>query len=357
MVEHDSFMQKALSLANIRKGFTRANPAVGALVVKEGKILAQGYHYGAGYPHAEVEALKNLTVEQCQGASLYVTLEPCCHYGKTPPCTDLIIAKQIKQVIYGFLDPNPSVAGQGIAQLEKAGIECIQLCSPEIKTFYQSYAFWNVYQRPYIIYKLAMTLDSKIAGPNGQPAAISGEHARDYTHESRKKADAIMTTAETIISDNPKLNVRLGNQILSKPILILDRRARLTGHEQIFSVNDQDFFIFHQKPYQNFNKTSLTHFIHLEPKANHELLNLNDILSWAGKKGIFELWVEAGSNLLISLLNEHLIQSLLIYIAPHVLGTGLNAFANNTPPLSLISSAKNVQWKNLGTDGLLKIDY
>ena len=205
----------SLIAAQSYKGFTDPNPAVGAVVVKNGEVVSVGAHQQAGLPHAEVMALRDIS--DASDAVLYVTLEPCCHHGKTPPCTDLIIAKNIKQVYFAYLDPNPEVAGNGCAQLLRAGVACEQLPIPEVDLFYREYAHWVKKQRPWVTAKIAVTADGFIAAAGGAPLAITGDQAQQYTHLRRKHSSALMTSAQTIINDDPAFNVRLGGEYIKKP--------------------------------------------------------------------------------------------------------------------------------------------
>ncbi|WP_304985754.1 bifunctional diaminohydroxyphosphoribosylaminopyrimidine deaminase/5-amino-6-(5-phosphoribosylamino)uracil reductase RibD [Coxiella-like endosymbiont] len=186
MNNSEVYLKQALEFAEIRRGFCAPNPAVGAILVKDNKIISTGFHKRNGLPHAEVEAI-NSAGENVKGADLYVTLEPCCHYGKTPPCTDLIIKTGIKSVYYSLADPNPNVFNKGAQALKQAGIDCFLLEIPEIKSFYKSYSYWTANKRSWITIKLALSLDGKIAGIKGKPVALTGEELKLYTHEFRKK--------------------------------------------------------------------------------------------------------------------------------------------------------------------------
>ena len=171
---HQQYLKQALALALTRKGYCAPNPSVGAVIVKQGNIIGSGFHWASGFPHAEVVALEGLTPDETDGATIYGTLEPCCHWGKTPPCTDRLIQHHFAKVIYGLSDPNPDVAGKGVAALAEVGIVCEQLTLPEITAFYESYQFWWKYRRPRVIAKLAVSLDGKIALSSGKPISLTG---------------------------------------------------------------------------------------------------------------------------------------------------------------------------------------
>jgi len=199
------YLEQALQMAQLRRGFCAPNPSVGAVIVSGETIISRGHHVAAGHPHAEVDALKKLPTVP-KDARMFVTLEPCCHYGKTPPCTNAIIEAGIKEVIYAFRDPNPIVAGKGELVLQEAGIDCRQVSHPEIDRFYQSYAYWQANKKPWVTAKLAMTLNGKIAKEKGEPIAITSPALQEVTHQLRKQADGILTTVKTILADDPQLN-------------------------------------------------------------------------------------------------------------------------------------------------------
>jgi diaminohydroxyphosphoribosylaminopyrimidine deaminase/5-amino-6-(5-phosphoribosylamino)uracil reductase len=202
-------MGLALRLARRGLGRTSPNPAVGAVVVKGGKVISSGYHRLAGLPHAEIEALKSLDKKELRGATLYVTLEPCCHHGRTPPCTEAIIASGVKSVVVGALDPNPRVAGKGIRVLKAAGITVTNgVLEEDCASLNDWYAKYITTGLPYVTLKLASTLDGRIATASGESRWITGEEARRYVHRMRLKTDAVMVGASTVVKDDPELTVR-----------------------------------------------------------------------------------------------------------------------------------------------------
>ncbi|MFU8797439.1 MAG: bifunctional diaminohydroxyphosphoribosylaminopyrimidine deaminase/5-amino-6-(5-phosphoribosylamino)uracil reductase RibD [Gammaproteobacteria bacterium] len=323
------FLIHALSLAESRRGFCAPNPSVGAVVVKEGRVIGSGCHWAAGHPHAEVAALAGLTPNETAGATLYVTLEPCCHWGKTPPCTDLIIQHKIHQVIYGYQDPNPIVSGKGHQLLLEAGVPCIHVALPEIDTFYVSYAHWVKTGRPYVTAKLALSLDGCIAGKNGEPVAITGPVAQQFTHQQRLRADAILTTSRTICQDDPQLNIRLDNQpIISKTIYILDRHKKVPLSARIFKTGAPVILL-------------------------QDDIKLPEILDKIGQDGIQDLFVEAGGTCFSQLVKEHLVQRAFILVAPKWLN-GQRAFEGDN---DILSHTVQRVWKILGEDALCEVKY
>lgn len=353
---HEIYLQQALALATIRRGFCAPNPAVGAMLVKNDVILATGYHYASGHPHAEAAALKNLT-ESVQDATLYVTLEPCCHTAKkTPPCTDLLISRGIKSVIYGFQDPNPEVAGRGEQQLRAASIKCLHYPVPEINSFYQSYAKWWQTKQPLVTAKIALSLDGKIAGPGGKRVSISGVEAQLFTHRQRKLTDAILTSARTIANDKPLLNVRLANEQYSKPVYVLDRFLTTSLAANIFTTAAKlTFFHDHAVAAEKIRQFEEHGARCFAVRSDQEGLSLTEILSKIGGDGMHDVWLEAGGLLFTAFAKAGLLQCAYIYVSPKVLGqSALSAF-NKT--IDFLGNAKQCQWEVLGEDVVCKITW
>ncbi len=345
MNEDQAYLIRALELARARRGFCAPNPAVGALVVKEGKILAEGAHQGAGNPHAEVEALKAYADQSTEGATLYVSLEPCNHQGRTPPCTELILERKIARVCYAYADPNPEVAGKGAEYLRAHGVEVLHLPVPEIDEFYQSYAHWLHTRRPYVSAKLALSLDGKIAGPEGRPVSITGLELNQLTHRRRLQSDAILTTVRTIINDNPRLNIRIDNQIIAKPLYILDRNADLPLNAEVFQTVSK-ITIFHRS---NVDPLRLKF---LQDRGVHCVcLNELDwplILDSIGRDGIHDLWVEAGGHCFESLWESKLMNRALFYLSPKTLGNEAYPAFKEAHDFTL--NAKKVTWTQMGSE-------
>jgi diaminohydroxyphosphoribosylaminopyrimidine deaminase/5-amino-6-(5-phosphoribosylamino)uracil reductase len=318
----DHYLESALSLAKIRRGFCAPNPCVGAILVKNNKIIAKGHHKTYGFPHAEVDAISKVAPTQIKGATLYVTLQPCCHtIKKTPPCTDLIIKSGIVKVIYGFRDPNPAVSSHTDKILKQADIECIQYSLSSIDKFYASYDYWWKHKRPFTTAKLAMSLDGKIAGENGKRVRLTGDEALKFTHQQRKQTDAILTTAKTICLDNPLLNSRLDGENYKKPLYILDTHLNISISAKVFNSAKQ-ITIFHNAGLSKERRLKLkqpnTRFIPIKGDKNG--LNLLAVLEQIGLDGKIDLWVEAGGQLFQAFIQNNLLQHAFIYVAPQWLG-------------------------------------
>lgn len=346
------YLHQALDLAKIRRGFCAPNPSVGCVIVRDNEVLATGYHFEAGDPHAEVDALKKIDFS-AQGATVYVTLEPCCHQGRTPPCTDSLIKANVKRVVYAYRDPNPVVTGKSEALLKQAGIECEYISVPEIEEFYKSYHHWHQTKRPFVTAKLAVTLDGKIAGVNGEPIKITGADINEFTHQCRKNTDAILTTAKTIIQDNPKLNARIHNSLIPKALYILDTHLSMPLTVQVFETS-KSITIFHGPVVTKERQMALSALGArlLAVDLVEEQLNLCKIIDQIGEDGMHDLWVEAGSRCFNSFVANRLANRALIYIAPWVLGDGVLGFSWN-----MDFRAARVNWQKFDQDVLCEIHW
>lgn len=366
--DHRSYLLRALALASTRRGFCAPNPAVGAVIVKDDEIVAEGVHYACGEPHAEVMALRGVSGD-LSSATLYVTLEPCCHTGRTPPCTEAIIASGIRQVVYGYQDPNPIVAGQGHQRLREAGIDTQHVGCPEIDQFYHSYRYWQHSKRPWVTAKIAMSLDGKIAGPAGERVSITGTALKQQTYHYRLRCDAILTTAKTIIQDNPLLNIVINkNDInqdviidiksndlsLSKRLYILDSHLNLTNDFQIWK-NDQPITVFYSSKNSGKLPDDLVErgvrFLAIDEQDG--LLDLEQIMHVIGSDGVHDLWVEAGGRLLRSLIETNAIHKLLVYCAPKWLGDQAQSAFNEG--IFTFDQFALKQWHFIGEDAVLEM--
>jgi diaminohydroxyphosphoribosylaminopyrimidine deaminase / 5-amino-6-(5-phosphoribosylamino)uracil reductase len=352
-----SFLSQAFDQARKGRGFCAPNPSVGAIVVKEGKVIARGFHSRSGAPHAEVEALKQISDEQAQGSTIYVSLEPCCHHGKTPPCTELLIQKKIGRVVFGYQDPNPAVSGQGLQSLLEHGIRAELLKTSDGDAYYESYSYWTQNKMPWVTAKLALSLDGKIAGKNGAKLTLTSSVANAFTHLCRKETDAILTTAKTILKDNPQLNARFENESFAKSIYVLDRNFSLSGDEKIFSTAAH-VTLFCSEPSIQIKKTNRWNknvSIIPTPEENQGL-DLSCVLSHIAKDGKHELWIEAGGVLFEKIHEEKLVKRTLIYTCPVWIGEeGTPAFRHSEAPF--LNQVQTSQWQSLGHDGLLEIRW
>jgi diaminohydroxyphosphoribosylaminopyrimidine deaminase/5-amino-6-(5-phosphoribosylamino)uracil reductase len=317
--------------------------------VQNGHIIAQACHLGAGSPHAEQLLLAQIP-PKIPGISLYITLEPCNHWGKTPPCINAIIAYGVEEVIFSYLDPNPLVAqNNSSAQLREHGIKVTHVPLTEINEFYKSYAYWTVTRKPRVTVKMAQTLDGKIGQSEGDRLILSNSLCAQFTHEKRASADILFTTARTIQSDNPKMNVRLNNTEQSKPVAILDRHLSLNMDALIFSTAKHCHIYHHDikdAPYANSS-------FHLMPLKN-DIMDLTAIINHLGMLGYHDVWVEAGGALFNSLHQEGLVHRTYLYIVPNSLGQkGISAYKQS----GLFDRAHSVSWQAMGDNMIVCLDW
>ncbi len=318
------YLARALVLAREVKGSTSPNPAVGAVLVRENKIIAEGATQKAGDDHAEVVAIKKAG-GQSEGATLYVTLEPCCHYGKTPPCTDLIIKSKIKKVVVGVLDPNPKVNGQGISQLKKAGIELdYGFLEDEINELNEDFNKYTLSQIPFGFAKYAMTLDGKIATFKGDSQWISGEQSRKLVHQLRNRVDGIMVGVNTVINDNPQLTVRMDGKFKDPIRIVLDSQGRTPINANVLQDDNKTIFVLKNK---SDNSNQRDQFLKACQKQGKEVLfddsegsiiNLKNVFGQLGKKSMSSVLIEGGSEILASAIKSRVIDKILCFIAPKI---------------------------------------
>lgn len=299
-------MQRALVLARLGEGLTRPNPPVGAVLVQNGRIISEGFHKKAGGPHAEVNCLKPVS-GNLESAILYVTLEPCSTYGRTPPCTDLILARGIRHVVIGAKDPNPAHAGRGIRILRRAGVEVITgICRAEAEALIAPFAKRILTGMPYVTLKLAATLDGKIADASGKSKWITGPQARAKVQELRRSADAIMVGAGTVRADNPSL---------------LPRPAKGRVPWRVIIGSD-------------ISKTSK---VLTDEAADRTLVmngSLKKILRELGELGVMHVLCEGGGELAGALVRAGLVDEFALFVAPSLLGgDGIPMFGKKGWPL------------------------
>ncbi|MET3318634.1 bifunctional diaminohydroxyphosphoribosylaminopyrimidine deaminase/5-amino-6-(5-phosphoribosylamino)uracil reductase RibD [Peribacillus butanolivorans] len=317
------YMKLALDLAASAKGKTNPNPVVGAVIVKDGVIAGTGIHRKAGEPHAEVHAFK-MAGDYAKNATLYVTLEPCSHYGKTPPCANLVKESGVRRVVVATQDPNPEVAGRGISILRDAGIEVeVGVLEKEAQRLNERFIHNMITNRPFVISKYAMTLDGKLATHTGHSKWITGEESRHSVHLLRDEVDAILIGIGTVLADNPSLTTRLPEGGGKNPIrIILDSELRVPLDANVVQVSDAKTVIVTQENASVDKIAALSEkgieFI-IVPKTDAGL-DLRILMEELYKKGITDVLLEGGSEVNASFLRAGLIDKYLIYVAPKLLG-------------------------------------
>lgn len=321
IIENIYYMERAITLAQKGEGFVSPNPMVGAVIVKDNKIIGEGYHQKYGELHAERNALKNCTCDP-SGSIMYVTLEPCCHHGKTPPCTDAIIESGIKKIYISMLDPNPLVAGKGVEILKKAGID-VRVGLMESVCIKQNEIFLNYIKtkKPFVIMKYAMTLDGKIATTTGKSKWITNEKSRNFGHTLRNKCSAIMVGVDTVIIDNPMLNCRIPNT--KNPIrIICDTTLRMPLNSNIANTSSEiKTIIATCEKNENIQKKYIDKGIEIivvSKKNNH--IDIKELIQKLSEKNIDSILVEGGGNINFSVLDSGLVNRIYTFIAPKIFG-------------------------------------
>lgn len=330
------FMLAALDQAWLGRGICSPNPSVGAVLVHNQQIVAKAFHPGVGLLHAEQLVLNQLPAGGLTDLTLYVTLEPCNHWGRTPPCVDAIINHRIKKVVFAYCDPNPLVVKNNTPHiLQEKGIEVNHFPLPEIDLFYQSYKHWFDTKTPWVTAKIAQSLDGKVAGLEGKKLQLSNAECAKFTHEQRLYTDVILTTARTILADNPFLNVRLNdmcdltinNRETGKVLAIIDRQLQLTGRELVFSKAKQ-CLIFHDESLPISQKIDKCSY-HAVPVVDGQLC-LVSVIKILGEIGFHDVWVEAGGKLFGALHALRLVNRTYIYLVPKVVGEqAVSAYHND----------------------------
>lgn len=354
-------MRKALSLAKRGLGRTSPNPVVGAVVVREGNIIASGYHKGAGLDHAEVEALKTMKGKAYKGDILYVTLEPCNHFGRTPPCTEAILEKGIRNVVIGTRDPNQDVRGGGIEYLEKNGVHVkTGVLETECREINESFIKYVTTGRPFVMAKSAMTLDGWIATSCGHSQWITNEKSRYYVHRLRDRVDGIMVGVGTIISDDPSLTTRLRRRKGKDPLrIIVDSRFRIPHNAKVLNLESDSKTIIITGPkgiskaMGLMNKDSVS-IISCPIKAGH--IDLNYLMEKLGQMSVTSLMVEGGSRIMGSMIRENLVDKYYIFKASKLLGGSDGIpMAHGKAPKKMDDAflLRNIKVKRFGNDTLI----
>ena len=321
MEQDRQYMKMALELAQKGMGFTAPNPMVGAVIVKNGRIIGQGYHRKYGELHAEREALAVCT-EEPKGASIYVTLEPCCHYGKQPPCVNAILEAGIRRVIIGSSDPNPLVAGKGIRILKDHGIEVTEnILKEECDKLNEAFFYYIQNKKPYVVMKYAMTMDGKIAAYTGESKWVTGEAARIHVQEQRLKYTGIMVGVGTVLADDPMLTCRLENS--RNPVrIICDSHLRTPLTSKIVRTAETipTILASSSKDQQKIKKYEELgcQVLYVPEKNGH--IDLNRLMELLGAAKIDSILLEGGGSLNWSALESGIVQKVQTYIAPKLFG-------------------------------------
>ena len=316
------YMLRAIQLAKKGEGWTNPNPMVGAVIVKDGRIIGEGYHKKCGELHAERNAIASLT-ESAEGATIYVTLEPCCHYGKTPPCTEAIIEQKIKKVVIGSRDPNPKVAGKGAQILRESGITVVQdFMREECDCLNPVFFHYITTKTPFVVMKYAMTLDGRIAAYTGDSKWVTGETARLHVQETRKRLSGIMVGIGTVLADDPMLNCRIETGV--DPIrLICDSQLRTPLDSQLVrTAKDIPTWIFcaHAQSDRAAALEKAGVRVVSLPDADGKRVDLRAVMNYLGEQQVDSVLLEGGGTLNGEALRLGLVHKVQAYIAPKLIG-------------------------------------
>jgi diaminohydroxyphosphoribosylaminopyrimidine deaminase/5-amino-6-(5-phosphoribosylamino)uracil reductase len=339
------FMQLALTLGRRGQGRTWPNPAVGAVIVKDGVIIGRGWTQPGGRPHAEPVALAQAG-EAARGATLYVTLEPCSHFGKSPPCADAIVAAGIARVVAAIEDPNPDVAGQGHARLRAAGIRVdVGLCAEQAARDHAGHFRRVRDKRPHVVLKLAVSPDDKIAAAGHKPVAVTGEMVRSRVHLLRAQCDAVLVGMGTVIADDPELTCRLPGMMKRSPVrVVLDRALRISGNSRlVHSARTTPLWVMtsslSEAPAAMALGAAGTQVLRVPTTtAPPPGLDLLAVLHSLSEKGITKLLVEGGSRVAASFVTAGLVDEVWLFRGPKEIGEGGIA-ALDALPLSAITGS------------------
>lgn len=318
------YMRRAIELAARARGRTSPNPMVGAVVVKDDSVIGEGFHAFAGSDHAELEALREAEAAAA-GATLYVNLEPCCHYGRTPPCVERIIQAGIRRVVAACEDPNPAVSGKGIAALRAGGLEVdVGLLQEEAARLNEAFFTYIQTGRPFVLLKAAASLDGKIATQTGDSRWITGESARQHVHHLRNEVDAVLVGIGTILRDNPMLTTRLGTPDQRDPTrVVVDNLARLPLRAQVInraSTAPTILAVSEMAPRARLDALEREGVQVLIVPGSPRRVSLAALMEALGKMGFLSVMIEGGAEINASALQEGIVDKLMLFLAPILIG-------------------------------------
>jgi len=331
----ERFMKIALGLAELGRGFTAPNPMVGAVIVRKGRIIGAGYHKRAGEPHAEIRAMEDAGWD-VKGATMYVTLEPCVHYGRTPPCADRIIKEGIKRVVIAVLDPNPRVHGEGVRKLREAGIEVkVGVLEKEARALNEAFFKFMETGLPFVILKLAATLDGHIADSRGNSKWISSEASRAFVHKLRGEVDGIAVGINTVLVDDPMLTPRDVYPARFPRRFVLDSELKIPLTSKILRVPPPTVVVTGAKHSEEKKKALEERGIEVWIQEKQEV-DMKEFLKKAGERGIQSMMFEGGGKVATSIIEAGLFDKIYLFLAPRLLGGGIQFFRKD-PPLPVDS--------------------
>ena len=340
MISHKKYMELAIKLAEKGKGTTSPNPMVGCIIVKRGRIVGKGFHKKAGTEHAEVLAIQDAG-KKAMNSTMYVTLEPCSHWGRTPPCTEKIVESGVREVIIGMKDPNPLV--HGYMELKARGLKTkIGILEEDAEKLNEPYVKWIKTKKPFVVIKVAMSADGKIATKTGDSKYITSKEARTLVHQMRTEADAVMVGVNTVLRDNPELTPRLykGKDPLK---IVVDSNLKIPRNCNL--MKDPPRLVV-----ATTTKASKSDVQKLQDKGirviitkpDKGMVDLRELMKELGKSEIISIMIEGGSELNSSAINAGLVDKIMIFTAPKLIGNGKGAIGN----LGITKIAKAINLKD-----------
>ena len=358
---HEHYMRMAIRLAKKAEGQTSPNPIVGAVVVKGGKIVGKGYHKKAGMPHAEIEALRQAG-SRAKGATLYVTLEPCDHFGRTPPCTDAIVRSGIKEVVIAMRDPNPANNGRGTKKLRHHGIRTtVGIVEEQAREMNRPYIKWITTRMPYVTVKVAQSLDGKIAARTGDSRWISSGESRRYVHGLRGKSDAVMVGLNTVLKDDPLLTNRSGAG--KRPVrVVVDSALKTPLNAKLVKTSRHVPLIIATTPRSSEKKKAALTDKGAEVitvRSKNGRVDLRAVLRLLGQRGFTHIMAEGGGELVAGLTESRLADRFLFFIAPKLVGGRAAPTSVEGAGISKIEDAlvmSSVTIKRFGSDILVEAE-
>jgi len=355
------FMKMALALAVKGQGFVSPNPMVGAVIVKNGKVVGKGYHKAAGEAHAEINAINDAQA-LAGDATLYVTLEPCNHTGRTPPCTVKIVEAGIKRVVIAMNDPNPDVTGGGADYIKSHGIDIASgVCEDEAKRLNEAYIKYVTTKRPFVIIKCAATLDGRIATKTGDSRWVSGDESRTYVHRLRHGVDAIMVGINTVRQDDPALTVRLNDMNGLDPVrIILDTNLTIFEEAKVLRLNsNSDTIIITGSSVSEDKKNAIEALGAkvIQSPVKDGIIDLDQLMDHLGDLGITSLLIEGGGSVIASALKAGIVDKVIFFYAPKISGGDDGMPICKGPGPALMDgcmSVKDIHVRRFGDDVMIE---
>lgn len=353
MISHKKYMELTIKLAEKGKGSTSPNPMVGCIIVKRGRIVGKGYHKKAGEEHAEILAI-NDAGKKAINSTMYTNLEPCSHWGRTAPCTERIVEAGVREVIIGMKDPNPLV--DGFRELKARGLKTkIEILEKEAKKLNEVYIKYMKAKKPFVVVKVAMTADGRIATKTGDSKYITSKEARTYVHQLRTEVDAVMVGLNTVLRDNPELTPRLSKgkdpmKIVVDSKLKIPKNCKLMKNPSTLIIATTTKAV--KSRVKELQQKGVTIII---TKLKNGMVDLEDLMKQLGKHEITSVMIEGGSELNSSAIKSGVVDKILIFTAPKIIGNGLSAIGNlGIKKIDKAIEIKNPVCKRIGKDMLVE---